>query len=212
MTLNRGRLAGMALMIGGILTIAGYAAVNTFAGSSGDARFSNPLWIPLYGLALAGDLITVLGLPAILMAHGQRAYRLTTVGFTGVLLAIVMLNIGEGTTEGFVKPYLATHGGIPNAPPAGFDVFVGVALLFLVVGLISLGVAVIRARVFPRWVGGLLILSLPLSLVQLPGPLAEIGDYLAFFALAVIGWIVTFGYGSRRAVVQDLARSSQASA
>jgi hypothetical protein len=212
MTLDRGRLAGLALMIGGILTIAGYAAANTFAGSSGDARFSNPLWIPLYSVALAGDLITLLGLPAILTAHGQRAYRLTTVGFAGVLLTIVMLNIGEGTTEAFIKPYLATHGGIPNVPPVGFEVFVAVALVFLLVGLISLGVAVIRARAFPRWVGGLLILSVPLSAVPLPGPLAEIGDYLAFFALAVIGWIVVFGHTSQPASTPDLARSAQASA
>jgi hypothetical protein len=56
-----------------------------------------------------GSAITLVGLPAILIAHGERAHRLTTVGFVGVLLTIVMLNIGEGTTEAFVKPYLVTH-------------------------------------------------------------------------------------------------------
>jgi hypothetical protein len=29
----------------------------------------------------------------------------------------VMLNIGEGVLEAFLKPYLATHGGIPAGEP-----------------------------------------------------------------------------------------------
>ena len=118
MTLDRGHLAGLAFLIGGILTVAGYAAADLIAGSDGDARFSAPLFTPLYSIALAGDLLTVLGLPVILIAHGKRAYWLTTVGVIGMLLAIVMLNVGEGTTEAFVKPYLVTHGGIPDPGPA----------------------------------------------------------------------------------------------
>lgn len=210
MTMDRGRLAGIALMLGGIMTIAGYAAANTLAGSSGDARFTNPLFIPLYSVALAGDLITMLGLPAILLAHGRRAYWLTTTGFVGILLAIAMLNIGEGTTEAFVKPYLAAHGGIPADTPAGFETFISVALVFLVIGLISLGVAIIRARVFPRWVGVLLILSVPLSVVQLPAPFAEIGDYLAFLAFAAAGWFVVFRNDSRQSVTPDPLWTAQA--
>ncbi|MDR0358206.1 MAG: hypothetical protein LBJ87_01910, partial [bacterium] len=123
MTMDRGRLAGAALLIGSVLVIAGYAAANAFTGSSGDARFTNPGYVPLYSVALAGDLIAVLGLPAILVAQGKRAYRLTTLGYAGTLLAIVMLNIGEGTTEAFVKPYLVTHGGIPSVGPVGFEAF-----------------------------------------------------------------------------------------
>ena len=197
MTWDRGRLAGIALLIGGLLTVAGYAAVNVLLGAD-EAHFTNPNFVPLYMIALAGDLLTVIGLPAILLAHGGRASKLTTIGYVGVLLAIVMLNIGEGTTEAFVKPYLLTHGGLPAEGPAGFEAFIGVALLALVIGLISLGVAVIRARVFPIWVGALLLLSLPLSVVQLPGLLAEAGDYLGFFAFALMGWSVAFGSGRRR--------------
>jgi hypothetical protein len=99
-----------------------------------------------------------------------------------------MLNISEGCLEAFVKPYLATHGGIPSNPPGGFAVFEDVALVFLLAGLICLGIAVIRARVFPRWIGALFIASPFTSVLGLPGPLAELSDYLAFIALAVIGW------------------------
>jgi hypothetical protein len=76
----------------------------------------------------------------------------------------------------------------------GFEAFLNAGMAAALLGLISLGVAVIRAGVLPRWVGALFLVSAPLSLVQLPGPLAESGDYVAFLALAVIGSIVAFGH------------------
>ena len=60
--------------------------------------------------------------------------------------------------------------------------------MFLLAGPICLGIAVIRARVFPRWVGALFIVSPFVAFLGLPGPLAELSHYLAFIALAAIGW------------------------
>lgn len=188
---QRTRLAGMALVVGGTLSIAGYVLSGTLTGS-GDARFTSPLWAPLYGIALAGAVISVIGLPAILAGHGERQTKLTLVGYGGVFVALVMLNVGEGVIEGFVKPYLVTHGGIPDNDPGSLSVYFGIASLFVVIGLISLGIAVIRARVFPRWVGVLIIATVPLSFFGpgLPGALAELPDYLLFIALISIGWAV----------------------
>lgn len=189
MAWNRTRLAGQALIVGSTLAIAGYASAATFAGSSGDKRFTSPLWMPLNGIAIAGSIICILGLPAILAHHGPRAARLTLVGYVGLLLTLLMLNVGEGTTETFVKPYLVTHGGIAGATSgAGWGAYFLIAFVFLFGGLISLGIAVIRAKVSPWWVGALFIASAPLSFVQvLPGPLALLGDYLAFAGLIAIG-------------------------
>jgi hypothetical protein len=192
MTINRIRLAGWALITGGVLSIGGFLAASSFIGSSGDAtdaRFSDPLWPGLNAIAIAGAIITLLGLPAILAYHGDRFPRLTLVGYVGLFVPLVMLNVGESTTEAFIKPYLVSHGGVPENLPNGFEPFMGVALLFLVVGVVCLGIAVIRARVFPWWVGALLIACVPLSAAggALPGPLALLGDYMAFLALIVIG-------------------------
>ena len=145
------------------------------------------MWAPLNGIAIAGNLIIVLGLPVILACHGRRAARLTLVGYLGLFAALTMLNISEGCIEAFVKPYLVTHGGIPANPPGGFLIFENIALVFMLVGLICMGIAVIRARVFPRWVGALFIVSPFVAFLGLPGPLAELSDYLAFIALATIG-------------------------
>jgi hypothetical protein len=195
LTSNRIRLAGWALIVGGTLSIGGFLAVSTIAGSSGDsgdARFSDPVWAPLNAVAIAGAIISVLGLPAILVYHGDRAQRLTLVGYIGILVPLVMLNVGESTTEAFVKPYLVHHGGIPKNLPNGFEPFMGVALLLLIVGVPCLGIAIVRAGVFPRWVGALLIACVPLSVAGggFPGPLALLGDYLAFLALIAVGWQV----------------------
>jgi hypothetical protein len=186
------RLAGYALVIGGALGIAGYLAVGIIVGGSGDARFTDAQWQPLYAIALAGGILVVLGFPAVLAAQDGRFPRLTAVGYAGTLAALVMLNIGEGVIEGFVKPYLVNHGGIPDPEPAGFAAFEAVALVCMLVGLISLGVAVLRARRLPRWVGVLLIVSPIASFAAggLPAPYAELPDYCLYLALIATGWRV----------------------
>jgi hypothetical protein len=186
MVSNRTRLAGWALIVGTVVATVGYLAANTLTGS-GDARFTNSLWTPLNSLAIAGDLIMVLGLPAILAVHGHRAAKLTLVGYVGLFAALVMLNVSEGCIEAYIKPYLVHHGGIPADAPGGFAIFDDVALVMLLVGLICLGIAVIRARVLGWWVGALFIASPLLSFVGLSGPFALISDYLAFVAIFTIG-------------------------
>jgi hypothetical protein len=192
MTESQRRLAGSALMAGGALAILGYLAAGTLAGGSGDAHFTDPLWQPLYAIALAGTVLSILGFPAVLAAQAGRLPRLTAVGYAGTLAAVVMLNLGEGVIEGFVKPYLVTHGGIPDPEPAGFAAFEAVALLAALAGLISLGVAVLRAGVLPRWIGVLLVVSAPLSFAVggLPAPLNVLGDDCLHLALIAIGWRV----------------------
>lgn len=187
MTWNRTRLAGWALIIGAAVATGGYLAVGTLVRGPGDARYTSPLWAPLNGIAIAGNIIIVLGLPVILICHGRRAARLTLAGYTGVLVTLIMLNISESCYEAFIKPYLVSHGGVPGNPPGGFNVFEAVALIFLLAGVICLGVAVIRARVFPRWTGVLFIISPLVTFLQLPGPLAELSDYLFYIALITIG-------------------------
>jgi hypothetical protein len=185
------RLAGWALVIGGVLAIAGYLTAGLLAGGSGDAHFTDPQWQPLYAVALAGAILTVMGFPAVLVAQDGRFPRLTAVGYAGTLAALVMLNVGEGVIEGFVKPYLVTHGGIPDPEPAGFAAFESVALV-CVLGLIVLGVAILRARTLPAWVGWLVIASAPVSFVAggLPAPLNVLGDDCLHIALIAIGWRV----------------------
>jgi hypothetical protein len=70
MTLNLRRLAGWALITGTVVGAAGYLAAYALT-----TTVTDPLWTALYSVALAGDILIVFGLPAILTAHGDRDIR-----------------------------------------------------------------------------------------------------------------------------------------
>jgi membrane protein implicated in regulation of membrane protease activity len=180
------RLAAWALLAGTVLGTVGYLSA-FLANGNGDARFTGSSWTALYTIALFGDVLTVLGLPALLHAHAERSRTLTLIGYTGVLVPLVVLNVGEGVVEAFVKPYLATHGGLPKHDLPGLAAFEIPALLVLLLGMICLGVAVFRARVLPRWVGVAFIVAPLLGVAGIPGGAGLIPDYLLFVALFAVG-------------------------
>jgi hypothetical protein len=181
------RLAGFTLMAGCVLAALGFVAISLAAPGSGDARYADPLWQPLYGVLLAGSVLVVLGLPAVLAVHGHACRRLTLVGYVGVFAPLVMLNVAETTIEAFVMPYLLQHGGIPEQTPAGLNAFEGVALLLLIPGVVCLAIAVFRARILPPWVGVALIASAVGAFVLHGGAIAFISDYLILAALFCFG-------------------------
>jgi hypothetical protein len=173
-------------MAGCVLATLGFLGVSlAMAGSGGGP--TDPLWQPMYGVALAGNLLVVLGLPAILVAHRGAAPRLTLVGYVGIFAPLVMLNVAETTVEAFLKPYLASHGGVPDSTPAGLNAFEAVALLLLVVGAVSLAAAVFRARVLPLWVGVAVLVSVVAAFFLHGGPTAFLSDYCLFAALFWFG-------------------------
>jgi hypothetical protein len=181
------RLAGSTLMAGCALAAIGFASISVGLRGSGDARYTDPLWQPLYGVLLAGSLLVVLGLPAVLAVHGGAFRRLTLVGYVGIFAPLVMLNVAETTIEAFVMPYLAKHGGTPPQTPAGLNAFEGVALLLLIVGAVCLAIAVFRARIMPLWVGGALLASVVCAFLLHGGAVAFISDYLILAALFCFG-------------------------
>lgn len=184
--MNLKRLAGWTLIVGTIVAAFGYLAANLLAPGSGDEVFRYHLWPLFEGIAVGGDVIIALGLPVILTFAG-RAPKLYIAGYAGIFAALLMLNIGEGVIEGFVKPYLVQHGGIPTAEPSGFAVFDGVALLALVAGAICLSIAMLRTRTLPWWIGVALFASCVLGALGLPGRWFLISDSAFFATLFAIG-------------------------
>ena len=181
------RLAGLALMSGCVLATIGFLGVTLVMLRAGDAPYTDPLWMPLYGVVLAGNLLAVLGLPAVLTVHSRSSRLLTLVGYVGIFAPLVMLNVAETTLEAFVKPYLAHHGGIPQQTPGGLNAFESVALLLLIVGCCCLAAAVFRCRILPRWVGVALIASVVGAFVLHGCAVAFVSDYCMFAALFRFG-------------------------
>lgn len=180
------RLTSWALVTGSALATVGYAAAFT-ANGNGNERFAGPTWVALYTIALLGDVLVLLGLPTLVHAQSGRAPVLTRIGYVGVFVPLAILNIGEGTVEGFVKPYLAQHGGIPAADLPGLTAFEVPALVVLIAGMVCLGIAVLRARTLPRWVGVLFIVVPFLGAAGLQGAISLLPDYLLFLGLFTVG-------------------------
>jgi hypothetical protein len=180
------RLTSWALVAGSVVATAGYAAAFA-ANGNGDQRFAGSTWVPLYTIALLGDVLVLLGLPVLVHAQAGRAPVLTRIGYAGVLVPLVILNVGEGTVEGFVKPYLAAHDGYPAHDLPGLAAFEVPALVVLLVGMVCLGIAVLRARVLPRWVGALFLVVPFLGAAGLQGAVSLLPDYLLFLSLFAVG-------------------------
>lgn len=180
------RLAAWSLIAGSVVSTAGYLAA-FFANGNGEERFAGSSWIALYTVALLGNVLVVLGLPALLHVQAGKAPRLTLLGYVGILVPLVVLNLGEGVIEAFVKPWLAEHGGIPENDLPGLTSYEVPALLVCLVGMTCLALAVFRARVLPWWVGALFILTPVVAVAGLPGGLGLIADYSLYLGLAAVG-------------------------
>jgi hypothetical protein len=143
--------------------------------------------VALYTVALLGDVIVLLGLPALIHAQAGRSPVLTRIGYVGVFVPLAILNVGEGSLEGFVKPWFAHHGGIPRNDLPGLTAYEVPALLVLVVGMVCLGIAVLRARTLPPWVGVLFVVVPFLGAAGLQGAISLLPDYLLFVCLFTVG-------------------------
>lgn len=181
------RLGAWALVLGSIISAAGYLAVGLLLHGDHQTQVLDPAWMPLESVAIAGDLLVVLGLPVAFSAQLGRFRVLTVIGVVGTYAAFVMLNVADGVVEAYVEPYLARHGGIPSEAPAGWGTFETVALVPMLIGLIALGLAVILERRFTWVAGAMLIVSPIVAMLGLPVPYALIADYLAFAAFVIIG-------------------------
>jgi hypothetical protein len=198
------RLTAWALVVGSVVATAGYVSAFALNGS-GDERFSGSSWVTLYTIALLGNVIVLIGLPALVHAQGSGAPVLTRIGYVGVLVPLVILNIGEGAVEGFAKPYLAAHGGIPVDDLPGLTAYEVPALLVLLVGMVCLGVAVLRVRTLPRWIGVLFLVVPFLGAAGLQGAMSLLPDYLLYAGLFTVGLTVlrrTHAPGAEQADVE----------
>ena len=180
------RLTSWALVTGSLVATAGYALAFA-ANGNGDQRFAGSSWVSLYTIALLGNVLVLLGLPALVHAQAGRMPVLTRIGYVGIFVPLVILNIGEGTVEGFVKPYLAKQGRLPADDLPGLMTFEAPALIVLLVGMVCLGIAVLRAGMLPRWVGVLFLVVPFLGAAGMHGAVSLLPDYLLFVALFTVG-------------------------
>ena len=155
--------AGGFVLAGGAATCIGAEVAEGFV----DPTVVSPALTVLTSCGLAGMLLFVLGLPAWYAVQAHRAGRLGAVAFVMMFVGLAGLEVGTGALYGYVAPALYARPGNADLAKlgaldtisAGFAGYSLAVMLLETLGLLLFGVAMIRAKVFPRWIGWVVALS-----------------------------------------------------
>lgn len=161
------RLSGISLAVGGVLAIVGYLLDAYGLLSTGHLAYGSPVFVPTQFLLQIAAGLMMLGLPAV---YARQSGRLGLFGlvafalfFSGMAreLAIPLSHLVQGALDARpeTRSVLAT-------PPVAILVMVLLLFGLYLVGSIAFGASMIRARVFSRVPGVLLIASGPLELLS----------------------------------------------
>ncbi|HLZ58632.1 MAG TPA: hypothetical protein VKR06_16965 [Ktedonosporobacter sp.] len=187
------RLSGGALIVSSLLIIiTSIIGAMLFPGhhSTTQQDLSLP-WILITLITFIGSLLFVIGLPGMYLRQAGRAGALGLVGFILLFLGFLLQGAAFSALQVTVLPWIAQ---VAPKLLEGENLPIGVFLLLIVSGLmmltgsILLGIATIRAHVFPRWTGILLLASgilFLLTLPPLPSPLDDLIEIASFIALAL---------------------------
>lgn len=189
------RLSGIALLGGGILSVVYY--ITQSLGSDTDIHtLTSSLFLLSSIIGFVGSLLILLGLPGMYARQAKQAGILGLLGFLGLAYVILMQGVLVPFTSITIVPFLASSSNpalqelATTAPPA-MDPFFLLSMVGQVLGVLLLAIATLRARVFPRWIGWLLIATLLVTLLSFlpffPPMLGNLTPVIASVALAGFG-------------------------
>jgi hypothetical protein len=200
------RVSGLALLLGAMLFLIGYALAFVF-------NTDTPLGLAMAGVWTSGLVLLLLGLPGIVARQAARAGWLGVVGFlltfSGAFLAISSIAVLYLT----IRPWFAGH-----APTAGHQFLLTNPAMFLVGtflswgGLVLLGSATMRARVFSPWAGLLLIVAVVIDVFTswggLVGSIAgPVSNVILMLGLGWMGYALLTAKGGAEAVPHPVPAS-----
>ena len=171
------RLSGLALMAAFLLSLTGGLLHPIVEHQSHSvASMSQSAFPVAHVLVFLGGAFLLIGLPGLYARIAPTAGILGLVGFALYFLANATIVQGLAAHEAFVAPVLATDpsaGGVlePDgalAASAPFALLQGAGGIALMLGMLLLGISIVRSRVFPAWAGALLALAPVLLLVPVP--------------------------------------------
>jgi hypothetical protein len=215
------RWSGITLLVGSLLgMISSIMDTVLYPGHNTTAQqiLSTPFTIAS-SFFLAWALLLALGLPGLYLRQAARCGALGIVGFVVLSLGVLLGGVAFAAVQLVVFPYIVQLApkafGPGSQPPFGvFLLLIAAPVLLLTVGAILLGIASLRARLFPRWTSILLIVAgivFLLTLPPLPSPLGDIiglvGNVVFFVALAGFGYALV-GQGKASEAARELSGSA----
>ena len=171
------RLSGLALIAAFALSLAG-GLLHPIVGHEGHstASISHPGFPVAHLLVFLGGAFLLIGLPGLYARIAPRVGILGLLGFALYFLANATIVQGFAAHEAFVGPLLASDpatsgvlapdGALASSTP--FALLQGVGGVALMLGMLLLGISIVRSRIFPRWAGALLAAAPVLLLVPVP--------------------------------------------
>jgi len=216
------RLSGGTLIASSLLILlSSIVGAVLFPGhSSTPAQVTSAPWVLVTLTILISSLLFVIGLPGMYLRQAGRAGVLGLIGFILLFFAILLQGTAFSSVQVVVLPLLAQKapqllGG--NSLPISAFLLLIVSGLMQMIGVILLGIATMRAQVFSRSTGILLIASgiaFLLTIPPLPSPLSDIIEVVSFILLAVAfmwcGYTLIAGEG-RTAETAPFATKAQTS-
>lgn len=187
------RLSGGTLIAGSLLILINTILIAVlFPGHSSTTQqlLSLP-WLLVTLTVLIGSLLFVIGLPGMYLRQAGSAGTLGLVGFVLLFFGILLQGATFSTVQVILLPFLAQKApqlaGGHSMPLSAFLLLIVSGLLYII-GAILLGIATMRAHVFPRWTGVLILVSgigLLLTLPPLPTILGTIIEMVSFVVFSV---------------------------
>jgi hypothetical protein len=208
------RLSGIALIIGAVLSII-YYLTQSFLNGNDLATLTSPLTLMSNVIGFIGSVLVLLGLPGVYARQAKRAGILGLLGFLFLWYVTLYQGVIIPFTSITIVPELATNPAtrtLATTPPPAFGPFFLVSMVGEILGILLLAIATLRAKVFPRWIGWLLIATLVAGVVNFVPFFPE-----AFSSLpAIIGSVAIAGFGyallspQRGEAVQSVSASAAA--
>ena len=204
------RLSGLALVVGGLLFAVGVILV-----PPGYSEYGSTQLVHGGLLKLIGVLLLLLGLPGMYARQSAEAGRLGFAGFIMVFLGLGILEVSTGPLFTFMVPVLAQHpetqflvgpqGHLETQLGPLFLAYFAPGLLSTNLGLLLLGIATLRARVFPSLAAVLLIAYLPLTIIisVVGAPLVLMGIVVAATAMLGLIWCGLVLWSERSAAAEQ---------
>lgn len=190
---NLYRLSGLVLILASVLLVVSSIALTILAPDSGPdvpARtVINAAWSPIWLLGFIGGILLLFGLIGLFVRQAQRGGIVGLLGFFFTFLGFLFVYIVASFFFGTILPYLAVKGTTSFADPFSMVMPYGLGGgILTVVGTILLGIAIIRAKVFPRLTGIFLIVG------GLLNPASVLGLNLIVSLIGIVS-IILFALG-----------------
>ena len=212
------RLSGIALLIGSVLSIV-YYFIQAFLNGNDLATITGSLSLISSVIGFVGSVLVLLGLPGMYVRQAGRAGILGLLGFLfiwyvtlyqGIIIPFTSVTIISQMTAHIVPQTIS----VATTPPPAWAPFSIASMISEVLGILLLAIATLRARVFPRWIGWLLITTLVVGVVSFvpffPEALSNLSAVVASVAVAGFGFALLSP--DQRATMETVSTSTQVEA